>query len=483
MSTTAAATVGDLKDFYSRNRLDVQLGTVVAFSGGSDSLALLVLLANTLDAGRMVAVYVDHALRDEAELAYEREMNIANCHKLSVKLEIVSLGHSTVEKTAARRKGGIEEAARHLRRRALQDIAERYSFAYIATGHTADDQAETVLMRLLHGGGTAGPKGISAVTLPYIRPVLDRTKDELSAIVRAAGLQWSEDTSNADTRFERNAIRHRLIPVVKSIQPNYRSMFAAVAEQGLAMEAFLEQAIEEVATKIVTVEGHVVTIAVHEYRQMDVPVRHGLIYRAWNALGPATGRPQAQRFPHDSVCTTDEALMQDHGGMVHLDFCGCSLTIDGNKAFMTAQFQGRRLPFEIEAIEEQSVDIGTDPCSIVPLNRSMTLIRQPRGETVDPLVLQLDESLLVAPVTIRAASGDDRIALAEGTKRIADLYSAWKLPALQRAKVAVLEDALGIVAVFARHVGARDRLCRRMRTSGDLDRKCLTLYSVTVQKD
>jgi len=91
--------------------------------------------------------------------------------------------------------------------------------------------------------------------------------------------------------------------------------------------------------------------------------------------------------------------------------------------------------------------------------------------------------LLEQPVAVRAYRNTDTISLAEGTKRIVDLFSQWKIPTTKRKLIPIIEDQKGIVAVLGRATGGRDRLSRRMLSDNDLDRKRLTLYSVEVQKD
>lgn len=131
---------------------DISRGVVAAFSGGADSLALLITLLKFVDNKNIVALYVNHRLRPEEELKAEEALNRHNCRALNIALEVVTLEEGAVERCAIERGKGIEDAARHLRYRALNETAERYNYPYIATGHTLDDQGETLLMRLLQGG-------------------------------------------------------------------------------------------------------------------------------------------------------------------------------------------------------------------------------------------------------------------------------------------------------------------------------------------
>ena len=169
----------------------------LAVSGGPDSLALL-LLARERRPVR--AATVDHGLRPEAR--GEAEQVAAICAGLGVPHDILTV----------RVEGSVQAGARTARYAALADWCATHSLAWLATAHHADDQAETLLMRLARGAGLPGLAGVRrarplrpGVTL--VRPLLDWRKAELEAIVRDAGLAAAQDPSNADPAYDRTAAR------------------------------------------------------------------------------------------------------------------------------------------------------------------------------------------------------------------------------------------------------------------------------------
>jgi tRNA(Ile)-lysidine synthase len=176
----------------------------LAVSGGPDSLAML-LLAQAAIPGRFEVATVDHGLR--AESAAEAGFVQGTCSAFGVP-------HATlrVEVTA----GNLQDEARSARYAALASWAAERELDAIATAHHADDQAETLLMRLNRGSGLSGLAGVRARgvvpgrKLALIRPLLDWRRDELSAIVERAGVAPVEDPSNADPRFDRARIRAAL---------------------------------------------------------------------------------------------------------------------------------------------------------------------------------------------------------------------------------------------------------------------------------
>lgn len=175
----------------------------VAVSGGPDSLALL-LLAHGAWPGRVRAATVDHRLRPESagEAAFVGRV----CSELGV-------AHAVLMPDAPP-EGNLQSAARALRYRLLGDWAEAEEVGWIATGHHLDDQAETLLMRLVRGSGLPGLAGVRAAgplpgtpDLRLIRPLLGWRRADLRGIVAAAGIEPVEDPSNSDPRYDRSRIR------------------------------------------------------------------------------------------------------------------------------------------------------------------------------------------------------------------------------------------------------------------------------------
>jgi len=176
---------------------------LIGVSGGADSVALLhVLLGLAPALGlRLHVLHVDHGLRPDS--ARDAEYVRALGARLGVPVEVVGV------RVAA---GSVEAAARVARHAALEAAADRLGAARIALGHTADDQAETLIMRLLEGTGVRGMAGIPPVRGRLIRPLLEsRHRDAVAALV-AAGIEWREDPSNHEPRFFRNRVRHALLP-------------------------------------------------------------------------------------------------------------------------------------------------------------------------------------------------------------------------------------------------------------------------------
>ena len=167
-----------------------------AVSGGPDSLTLLLLAQHALP-GKLVAATVDHQLRaesaDEARIVAEICRNLGIPHIILTPDEKIS--------------GNLQSSARAARYALLERAADTQNCRHIATAHHADDQLETLLMRLARGSGVDGLSGIRARNGRVVRPLLEFTKAELIDICSSAGIQWVNDPSNANIDFDRVAIR------------------------------------------------------------------------------------------------------------------------------------------------------------------------------------------------------------------------------------------------------------------------------------
>ena len=215
----------------------------VALSGGADSVALLLTLhaANAakhhaLGVG-LSAVHVHHGIRDEEADADQRF-----AEDLCIRLEVpLHLHQASVPQRAAANKETLEEAARAIRYDFFHTLIASGHADTILTAHTLDDQAETVLMKLLRGAWTEGLSAIHPVVLinndkpgnrpgKILRPFLHTRRADIEAFLRAQNQPWREDSTNADTAYTRNRIRHQLLPQLRDYNPNLAHILANLAE-------------------------------------------------------------------------------------------------------------------------------------------------------------------------------------------------------------------------------------------------------------
>lgn len=193
---------------------------VLAVSGGADSIAMLraaVAIKNSGGgSGRLFVAHLDHGLRGVAA-ATDAEWLRTLCQRLRLPLEI---GKADVAAIAARHGDGVEAAARAARYDFLQQTAERLGARFVAVAHTADDQIETVLHRILRGSGMDGLRGIPVFrilspSVTLIRPLLAVRRRDVLEYLAEIGQGYRTDASNADLRWTRNRLRHELLPAIR----------------------------------------------------------------------------------------------------------------------------------------------------------------------------------------------------------------------------------------------------------------------------
>ena len=232
---------------------------VVGLSGGGDSVALLDALV-TLQASRglrAIAAHLDHGLRPDS--AADAEFCRSLCQELDVTFRS---GAADVQARAARERGGIEQAARRERYAFLNSVRRETGATAIAVAHTRDDQAETLLLRLLRGAGATGLGGMRSRRGRIVRPLLGVSRDEVRAHLRARGLAWREDPTNSDLKRVRNRIRHELVPYLEArFNPSLRQGLARTAGLLADEAAHLQAEADALLDAIGHTEGDAFVIA------------------------------------------------------------------------------------------------------------------------------------------------------------------------------------------------------------------------------
>ncbi|MCH8046078.1 MAG: tRNA lysidine(34) synthetase TilS [Planctomycetes bacterium] len=246
--------VSKLADAWPPQQWD-DVSLLLAVSGGADSVGLLRAMVELKGPGpgRVLVAHFNHTLRkdeSDTDAAFVSQL----CQRLGLSCEI---GTGDTAQLARDEGDGLEAAARGVRYAFLQATAERLGARYVVTAHTADDQAETILHRIIRGTGLAGLAGIRrarslgpAVTL--IRPLLAVRREELVDYLRALGQPFREDASNRDVSFTRNRIRHELLPALAAdYNPNVREALLRLGSLAGEAQAVIDQAADELLERCV----------------------------------------------------------------------------------------------------------------------------------------------------------------------------------------------------------------------------------------
>ncbi|HUF48273.1 MAG TPA: tRNA lysidine(34) synthetase TilS, partial [Vicinamibacterales bacterium] len=226
----------------------------VAVSGGADSVALAWILHELAPRAswRLAGlIHVNHGLRGA-----ESDADEAFCRDLTVRMALpIEVRHIDVAARARADRRSLESTARDLRYAAFEDAADALGATVVATGHTLDDQAETVLLRALTGAGTRGLSGVRPRRGRYRRPLIDARRADLVAWLTARGEAWRTDASNADTSIPRNRIRQDLVPVVERVAPGGIAALARLADLAADDEAVFEARVVQILPAIARYEA------------------------------------------------------------------------------------------------------------------------------------------------------------------------------------------------------------------------------------
>jgi tRNA(Ile)-lysidine synthase len=206
-------------------------------------------------------------------------------HRLSERLGVAC----HVERVTVRRAppwDGLEAESRRARHAALERVARLIGASRIATGHTADDQAETVLMRLLQGAGPRGLGGIAPARGLLIRPLIETRRVAIEAYLRGRGLAWAEDPSNRDVRFLRNRIRHDLLPFMAALTgASVVEALGRSAAAARAVVADLEERARADLARLATRDGAGISLEVGALAERPIELAAEMLRQAAAVLG------------------------------------------------------------------------------------------------------------------------------------------------------------------------------------------------------
>lgn len=388
---------------------------LLAFSGGEDSLFLMSLLS-LIAPRRSAALYVNHGIRSGAELEREEAINAHNASLLGIPLVIKRIPEGDIKRLAKEGNIGIEAAARELRYGILRSYARDNGFDRILTAHHMDDQAETVIMRLLSSAPFYALGGIRRDDGMICRPLLDVPKETIRKGVLRLGLEVSEDSTNSDTGYLRNSIRHRIMPM---ISPECRGLLSRIADN-----------VAELRKKAVILDGgdgFFLEYNREEFLSLDRLSQELTIFAAAEKLG------LHGRFSRKLAAEIIDRIEIGSG----------RLLLPSISVFPNGEL------FRIYPVLDRFVS-GWD-WNEMCIGRLCL-----RSEHVDSRTLIIDPEVVRPPVIFRSSEEGDRIHLRTGWKKVSELEKEWRVP-----YSAVLEDRIGVIAVFGAVFGGRDRLSSR----------------------
>lgn len=377
---------------------------VCAVSGGADSVALLFalyLLQQKLEF-TLSAAHFNHQLRageSDRDEAFVRTL----CDRYDIPLHV---GTASVKPG----KKGLEAAARDARYAFFNTIPGK-----IATAHTADDNAETVLMHLVRGTGLKGLGGITPATDKLIRPMLTVTRRDVLDFLQEYCLQYVTDSSNEIDDFLRNRLRHHVVPLLEAENPRLAEHLTEMALSLRQDESYLQQAAAKEAT-----------LDVEVLRQMEPALRGRVLERFLKENGVCEPEHRHLTLVQNLVFSAKPSARAELPGGVVIERCYGTL---------------RRMPQgELQPVKLQCPGENNLP------QLGLKITCRPASEIVNTeSVFTLQVS---GDVWLRGRQTGDSIRLSGGSKTLKKLFIDRKIPASQRHRVPVLVDGEGVLAVY-----------------------------------
>jgi tRNA(Ile)-lysidine synthase len=423
---------------------------VAAVSGGSDSVALAYLLAE-LSASRhlqLVGVaHVNHRLRGA-----DSDRDAAFCARVASDCGVpLDVEECEVAVVAARPGRSLEEAAREARYASLERARARCGAEVVAVGHTRDDQAETVLMRLARG---AGPRGLTAI-LPrrgqVVRPLLDLRRADLTAYLETAGRAWVVDGSNEDRGRTRNRLRHDVIPgLVAAEGEGVVDALARTADIARADEALLAALAAAALGRVVSGDGLPVRVDAAGLAAEPLALRRRVLQRL---LRDVSGRVPS----FEAVESAVRFLERRRPGSLDLPGARVELSAAAGVLINRASRDQPDAPGDAASWRYRL----TVPGEVAVREAGVTLraLVEPRQDgprVADPRQAVLDGGAVGSALVVRAWQPGDRMRLPDGSgrKKVQDLFVDRKVPREARHAVPVVALDSGPVVWVAGHAVA-----------------------------
>lgn len=425
---------------------------IVAISGGADSTALLDLLVSLPDYNlHLIAAHLNHCLRG-SESDADEEFCRALAAKYGIPFEICRVD---VKGLALRESLNLEDAARKARIQFLDGICVKYGAAAVALAHHADDQAETVLMRLLRGSGMTGLSGMAYRNdRGYVRPLLDISRTEIENYLRERGMTWREDASNKDTTYLRNRIRHDLLPLLETYNPAIRAGLASTAELIAGDEALLTELTETAFSGAFRSEGDKIVTSIAQVRSLHPALQRRIFRQAFKQVAGTLGGLSQRHI--SSICD-----LLDSGRPNLLLTLPHSVTL--LREYDRLTWSRQDVPRSRQSTDCAGIFELTIPATgSYPLPDGTTIlikVAETKPFPAASTTLCLDLAEFPFPWHVRTFRAGDRMQPfgMQGRKKVKDIFIDRKIPTAERRCIPLLfcgEELIWIVGVFV------SELCR-----------------------
>lgn len=416
---------------------------VVAVSGGPDSVALLHVMHEIslrYQPLHLICAHVNHGFREESH--GEAQMVRKLAAELAIPFELAKFDIPGFMKESGL---GPQEAAREKRYRFLIDTAHRYGAQAVALAHHADDQAETVLMRMLRGSGLTGLSGMkwkrTEKKVELIRPFLRINKTALIGVCREEGYTYAEDASNQLTKYSRNAVRLEVLPFLEKYNGKVKQSLLQLAEIAGAEDEYMEEMALKSYEELVSRELGKSAYDRAAFAALPSALQRRLIKLILNYLSA-----DSSSFDFPKIEAVRRGTLQEHPTTWSLHLGGgliCSRQYD------TIVFSSK--PVQQQAGYTYRLSFPFTPVELTEIGKIITMTVLEResfnvlGEDCAKMSAWFDSDELILPLTVRSRLPGDTIRVMglNGSKKVKNIYIDDKIPASERDLIPLVCDGLG----------------------------------------
>ena len=395
-------------------------GAILGFSGGADSSALLYFLKERTK--NLLCVHVNHMIRGEEAERDERHAEEI-CREYGVKFLSFKVD---VPKIASESGKGLEEAARDVRYEIFNRLlSEHPEYKCIITAHNADDNLETVIFNLSRGTGTRGIIGIRAVQGKIFRPLIEASKDEVLSFCEENKIPYVTDSTNADTKYTRNHIRHKIIPELKKLNPSVLDSCLRLGEILAEDEKYFEARVDEIIESGVSAEK----IPLELFSTLETPILSRLMVRLFGQSLDYTAQKSIVALAKKGEAGSYICL---HGGR--------AFKIERDYAHFISLGELEKISYSAELTEDLTY------LKEIYLYVSLNGEKAPIGY-IEKNKISLNSEKIKTPLTVRSRKTGDTIKHGGITKKIKKLFVDKHVPSHLRDKIPLILSDRKIIAV------------------------------------
>ncbi|MEE8575375.1 MAG: tRNA lysidine(34) synthetase TilS [Thermodesulfobacteriota bacterium] len=406
---------------------------IVAVSGGIDSVTLLDVLCKLKDELNLniVVCHLNHALRGR-----ESDGDLDFVRRLAAERDLLFEGRTLDFGELSG--GSVQDKAREARYRFFEDVAKKHGATRVVLGHNFDDSIETVLMRIIAGTSLKGLSGIPPKRGIYVRPLIEVKRAEIERYAGDAELRFREDSSNESTKYRRNSLRLKLIPLIeKEFNPGFKDMLVNLSAAATKAYGYIEGEAEGVLNEIILEEGERITLDRKVLLEQPEALSGEIFLKAVERVkGDRRGVYSYHVDAFHSLLMGDRpnASIDLPSGMV--------LTREYETVVLAAGSPEAQASFEMELTVPGETALPGDSKIIAEVLESAP-VKTHRDESTS----YFDMELISFPLVARSFRVGDRMTIfgMEGRKKLKDIFIDLKVPAYERQTTALVTSAGDII--------------------------------------